>query len=1055
MASDKERADRVQAATVRSGPAASTPVVPRRAPAAGSRRLTSLGSWGVTVAIVLTGLGLVRGDVWMYLLALLAASALLVSWVTVPRLPPVEVSLVVPAVEPVGTTTRARLVLRAGVHPVPRHHLAVFSVGDRLTPSAGGHLLGAYAVVEPLAARDSRAIEIDLHPQTRGLHDRIATQQQTVAPFALVRRSRVTSHPAQRLVVAGVDIVRSRPAALDGDGDADLGPVTLARSGPDVHALRAWTPGDGTGVHWRTTARRGEPVVVDRETRERTGLVVVLGPASTVEGEDAVVARAAGLALGAARAGAEVHLVSSRGAEHLGAQEASDLTRWTAVAGSASPESADEAARLAGEGGRMLVVHDAPAALTAWRAAAERQGASVVDLVVDPRPVDAAPDLPLGDLTRHLRGAILGSLAGGVLALLLGSVLTGSAVLWSVVLAGAWVSAALRAPTPAEERVRTLVSTGVIAVAGLVAFQLIGADELAAGAGTLLCGITAAQLVSARTRRDGLVALSLGPVMLVTAAGFGPGPALVLPVVVVASAVLVGLAAVAGSALEDGAASSGPPDRRAAFPPGTVPAVAASVVLGLVAFLVLPLGSAPTMGTSLLGQRQRTADPAQEAALRTPSYFGDAMDLAARGRLPDTVAFTVAPGAPPLWRAQAHSYVLDGVWSSDPQRDTLISAQGRVVIPVDPSEAGAPEGEPREYAVRPTGVSMLVAPGPPLLVTGEVVLEQQQPAAFVIDSGLAPYTVTAVPRESVDSVTRSGSGADVDDPALTSLDPTTTARTEELARAITVGITDRVQQVRAVESWLRANVRYQLDAPLPPEDQNDVDFLLFDSRAGFCEHFAAAETIMLRTLGIPSRIATGYAVSDQVRDGEGWIVVKDSDAHAWVEVWVAGHGWVTSDPTAGSVPLDPAADPSPVQQLRDLWGRLWADDAGRRLLAVGLVVLAAVGTAVVLLARRRRSAYDGPPLGPARSATVEPLAAFGRLRAALVADGHAFGPGAGVAEVRLVVAGDAELLAALEVVERTLYDRSLPPAQQRLAVAALLDARTAALVARRAVPAGG
>jgi transglutaminase-like putative cysteine protease len=413
------------------------------------------------------------------------------------------------------------------------------------------------------------------------------------------------------------------------------------------------------------------------------------------------------------------------------------------------------------------------------------------------------------------------------------------------------------------------------------------------------------------------------------------------------------------------------------------------------------------------------------------------------------VAFTVAPGAPPLWRAQALAYVLDGVWSSDTRRDTLISAEGRVVIPHDPSEAGAPAGEPREYTVRPTGVSMLVAPGPPLLVTGEVVLEQQQTAAFVIDSGLAPYDVSALPRESVDALSRSGTGPDTDDPALTAIDPTTTARTEELARAITAGITDRVQQVRAVESWLRANVRYQLDAPLPPEDQNDVDFLLFDSRAGFCEHFAAAETILLRSLGIPSRIATGYAVSDQTRDGEGWLVVKDSDAHAWVEVWIEGHGWATSDPTAGSVLLDPSADPSLVQQLRDLWSRLWADDAGRRLLAVGLVVLASIGTAIVLLVRRRRTAYGGSVLGTARSATVEPLAAFGRLRAALVADGHPFGPGAGVAEVRHVVAGDAELLAALEVVERTLYDRSLPAAQQRLEVAALLDARTAALVARR------
>jgi transglutaminase-like putative cysteine protease/uncharacterized protein (DUF58 family) len=1050
VATDQERVDRLRAASYQSsGP----PAVARRSPPFGARRLTSLGSWAVTMAIVLTGLGLVRGDVWMYLLALLAASALLVSWVVVPRLPALEVALVVPAVEPVGSTTRARLVLRAGPHAVPRHHLTAFSVGDRLTPSGGGHLLGAYAVVEPMAAGETRTLEVDLHPQTRGLHDRVATHHQTVAPFALVRRARVMSHPAQRLVAAGVVTARSGTAAYDGDGD--LGPVTLARSGPDVHSLRAWAPGDGTSVHWRTTARRGEPVVVDRESRERTGLVVVLGPAPTVEGEDEVVARAAGAALAAARTGAEVHLVSSRGVEPLAAHEAEDLLRWTAVAGAAAPDLADEAARLAGTGGRVLVVHGSTAALTAWRAAADQHGAEVVELVVEPRPTYEAPDLPQGDLTRHLRGAILASLAGGVLALVVGGVLVGGAgLVWPLVLAGAWSFSALRPATPERTTLRTLVSTGVIAVAGLLAFQLIGADELAAGAAVLLCGITAAQLVSARTRRDGLVALSLGPVMVVTAAGFGPGPSLVLPVVVVACAVLVGLAAVAGSALEDGADPEGTASTGAGVPPGAVPAIAVSVVLGLVAFLVLPLGSAPTVGTSLLGQRQRTTDPSQEAALRMPSYFGDSMDLSARGRLPDTVAFTVEPGAPPLWRAQTHAWVVDGVWSSRPLRDTLISSDGAVTLPTDPSEAGAPAGDPRDYAVRPTGVSMLVAPGPPLAVTGEVVLEQQQTTAFVIDSGLAPYAVSAVPRESVDALTRSGTGSDADDPAWTSLDPTTTVRTQELARTITAGTTDRVQQVRAVEAWLRANVRYQLDAPLPPDDQNAVDFLLFDSLAGFCEHFAAAETILLRSLGVPARIATGYAVTGEVTDGEGWTVVRDSDAHAWVEVWIEGHGWVTSDPTAGSALLDPSADPSLLERLRDLWSRLWADDAGRRLLAVGLVVLASVGTAVALLVRRRRSAYGAPARGSVRSATVEPLAAFARLRAALGADGHAFVPGDGVAEVRLVVGDDPELLAALDVVERTLYDRAMPSAQQRLATAALLDARTAALVARRSATTG-
>jgi hypothetical protein len=82
----------------------------------------------------------------------------------------------------------------------------------------------------------------------------------------------------------------------------------------------------------------------------------------------------------------------------------------------------------------------------------------------------------------------------------------------------------------------------------------------------------------------------------------------------------------------------------------------------------------------------------------------------------------------------------------------------------------------------------------------------------------------------------------------------------------------------------------------------------------------------------------------------------------------------------------------------------------------------------------------------------EPLAAFARLRAALAADGAGGGPGDGVGEARRASQADPDLLQALDVVERTLYDRAKPSAEQRLAAADLIDARTAALLAPASVP---
>jgi transglutaminase-like putative cysteine protease/uncharacterized protein (DUF58 family) len=1017
---------------------------PHRGRPFGARGLTSIGSWALTAVAFLTTLGLLRGDVWMFLLALLAVAALAVSWAVVPRLPHVTVTLVGPAVETVGRPTRAQLVIRAGAHGVPRHHLAVYSSGDRLTD---GRLNGSFALLEAMAAGETRTLELELHPQICGVHDRIATHHQTTAPFALVRRRHVLSHDAQRIVAAGVDTARSEATELRGEGQD--GPVTITRSGPEVHALRAWSPGDGTAIHWRTTARRGEPVVVDRESHEHTGLVVVVGPASSAEGEDAVVARAAGLALAAARAGAEVHLVSSRGTESLAAHEADELLRWTAMAGSAPPDAelTAEAAGTAGAGGRVLVVHGPGEPTALWREAAERVGAELVERSVEARPTYAAPEPVRGTFTLPLRVAVLASLAGGLLALVLTGVLGGgAAVAWSLVLAGVWAVGAASPALLEPAVVRTGASTAAVLVSGAIAFRLVGADELAPAVSALLCGIATAQLVTARTRRDGLVALSLGPIMVLTAAGFGPGPSLVVPLVLVTCAFLAGLSDVAASALGDGAT---PGDQAPPRAQGTVGPITAVVVLGLVAFLILPLGSAPTLGTSLLSGRPRVPSAEELAARRTPAYFGDSMNLDARGRLPDTPAFSVERGGPPLWRAQTHDRVIDGVWSSDPFRATLTTSTGRVVVPADPSDVDGRGGESADYTVRPVRVSMLVAPGPALVVTGPVVLEQQQTNAFVVDSGLEPYVVTAVARDGIDSLSESGSGPDATDPAYTAPDPTTTPRTEELARSIVAGRTDRVARVQAIEAWLRSNVRYQLDAPLPPAGRDAVDFLLFDSRAGFCEHFAAAEAIMLRSLGIPARIATGYAVTDEVVDAQGWSVVRDSDAHAWVEVWIEGHGWVASDPTAGSTLLDPSADDSPLQRLRDAWNRMWSDDAGRRLLAFGLVAAAAIGALIVVLLRRRRPAGGRSSSAHPREATLEPLAAFGRFRAALVLDGHDLAPGDGVAQVRALVADDAELAAALDVIERTLYDRAMPPSQLRLATATLLDARTAELVARR------
>ena len=88
---------------------------------------------------------------------------------------------------------------------------------------------------------------------------------------------------------------------------------------------------------------------------------------------------------------------------------------------------------------------------------------------------------------------------------------------------------------------------------------------------------------------------------------------------------------------------------------------------------------------------------------------------------------------------------------------------------------------------------------------------------------------------------------------------------------------------------------YDLDAP--PLDRNSIDDFLFNTRTGFCEHYASAFTFLMRAAGIPARVVVGY-------QGGYWnafahyLLIRQSDAHAWSEVWLAGRGWVRVDPTA-------------------------------------------------------------------------------------------------------------------------------------------------------------
>lgn len=125
-------------------------------------------------------------------------------------------------------------------------------------------------------------------------------------------------------------------------------------------------------------------------------------------------------------------------------------------------------------------------------------------------------------------------------------------------------------------------------------------------------------------------------------------------------------------------------------------------------------------------------------------------------------------------------------------------------------------------------------------------------------------------------------------------------RTRELAQKMRLEAGSDAGYIEAVLRMFNDEAFYYTLQP-PALGRDPVDAFLFDTRRGFCEHYASAFAVMMRAAGIPSRIVLGYQGGEMNRIGE-YMIVRQSDAHAWTEVWLAERGWVRADPTAAVAP---------------------------------------------------------------------------------------------------------------------------------------------------------
>ncbi len=422
----------------------------------------------------------------------------------------------------------------------------------------------------------------------------------------------------------------------------------------------------------------------------------------------------------------------------------------------------------------------------------------------------------------------------------------------------------------------------------------------------LLVVLTGMKLLEARTLRDAFFVCFLGYFLVVAGFLFSqsiPTGVYMLAVVLVMTATLVAMSSTAPLPLA--------PRLRLA---GRMLAQAAPVALIL--FLVFPRLPGPLWGLP-------------KDAHAGVSGLSDTMAPGNISRLglSDAVAFRVTFDGPPpepsalYWRGPV-------LWHTD-GRTWTAARTGAARRPSFVEPAGAPVDY--EVVIEPHQRRWLFALDAPVsLPRGSVITEDLLLLAGEPVRERRRYRLRSYPGRSLPHLSAPMRRAALALPA--SAHP----RARALAARWREGAGDdsRALVAAALDHFRAEPFHYTLSPP--PLDLDAVDQFLFETRRGFCEHSAGAFTVLMRAAGIPARVVTGYQGGEANAVGD-YLVVRQRDAHAWAEVWLADAGWVRVDPTAAVAPsrievgMDAMTPPSfgpralglaPSQPVRAAWLRM-------------------------------------------------------------------------------------------------------------------------------------
>jgi hypothetical protein len=156
-------------------------------------------------------------------------------------------------------------------------------------------------------------------------------------------------------------------------------------------------------------------------------------------------------------------------------------------------------------------------------------------------------------------------------------------------------------------------------------------------------------------------------------------------------------------------------------------------------------------------------------------------------------------------------------------------------------------------------------------------------------------------------------------------------------------------KVIRIQDYIRQVVPYDLESPSAAEGQDVVDYFLFEAPSGFCSYYASAMAILLRVEGIPARVVTGYAPGVFVAEQGNFVVTGDL-AHAWVEVYFPGYGWIAFEPTPSQeVPNYATSGPEEEKRIDEVIPT--SQQSTRRLMWLRILIIGLIGLIFVWVSR--------------------------------------------------------------------------------------------------------